>query len=103
MKESSIPGAGHGAFLTFEGARVLKGGLRESAANKKEARVLYQPETMEPLEAVTPDGCGVSVSLTGKNLHGNRNIHLWPLTLNPVRRYCSYGFRKQKGKCKAIG
>lgn len=78
VKQSEIPGAGMGAFLTFEGARLLKEELRTVAAKTREERIFHETDTTKPLEAAYPGGYGVAVKLTGKNLHGNNNIHYWP-------------------------
>ena len=85
VKESQIPNSGMGAFLTYMGARVLTDELRHVAAEKRESRVLYTPDTMMPLDAISPDGFGVAVKLTGKNLHGNRNLQHWPETKIPLK------------------
>lgn len=77
VRQSEIPGSGMGAFLTFRGARVLKEHLREEADKKLAARVFHEPITMKPLEAISPDGFGITVKLTGNNLHGNQNNPYW--------------------------
>ena len=85
MRESGITGAGLGAFLTFLGARVLNNEKKQERDQKLESRIPREIDTQQPLEALTPDGFGVSVYLTGVNLHGNRNLPFWPETAVPLQ------------------
>ena len=78
IKKSSIPNAGHGAFLTYLGARVLN-----ESAQQRSTR-LMQEHTTEgevgthlPLSAKTLGGRTMNVTLTGDNLHYNDNNIYW--------------------------
>lgn len=87
IRKSGIPNSGHGAFLTFRGARMLKQELQERNTRKLESRCCFIPKTMTPLHAMHTDGFGVKVTLTGRDLHGNRNSVYWPETLFPLQAY----------------
>lgn len=86
--KSQIPGAGFGAFLAFKGARELCPESRERGERLLlERSVVYEPITMEPLQAVMEDGgSGVTVKLKGDNLHGNNNCVYWPPKAREVLR-----------------
>lgn len=77
--------------------------LRGPAAKKREDLVLYEPETMEPLEAVSPDGYGIAVSLTGKNLHDNHNLSFWAATAIPHEADTATGLEKKSVNMKLRG
>ena len=62
-----------GAFLTYNGARVLKG-------NKREVEKYTTSDFYEPIEATSRDGSDVFVKLKGEKLHGEHNIHHLPDT-----------------------
>ena len=80
--KSSVPGGGYGAFLTFLGARKLNRTFEITADERLERRnVIYEADTSKPLETQSSEGFGVSVSLTGRNLHGNYNSIYWPQTV----------------------
>lgn len=78
IKQSTIPGSGQGAFLTYLGRRVLKS---EAAARSR--RLMKQHVaavdiiTRNSLNAETADGRRMSVSLSGTNLHYNDNCLYW--------------------------
>jgi hypothetical protein len=78
IRQSTIPNAGHGAFLTFLGARVLKAEARQRAESAMEERDAYISDTRQPLTAESADGFGIDLKLTGDNLHGNGNCIYWP-------------------------
>ena len=67
-KQSSIPNAGNGAFLTFLGARELKPSrLRRGDEIMEDRR--YKPLPLsQPMEAVHPDGFGISFKVVGEDL-----------------------------------
>lgn len=73
VRDSSIPGAGKGAFLTYLGARRLKPAcvLLGDQEMKKRA------STKEELQATMPSGHGCTVKICGENLHGNNNSDFW--------------------------
>ena len=88
IKKSSIPNAGHGAFLTYLGARVLN-----ESAQQRSTR-LMQEHTTEgevgthlPLSAKTLGGRTMNVTLTGDNLHYNDNNIYW--SKKRARKYAS--------------
>jgi hypothetical protein len=71
---SKIPGAGYGAFIEFTGARRL------NAVSSARRERLYEEMTLCPqfaertLEAVPEEnGSGVSIKLTGRDLHSKEN------------------------------
>ena len=71
MKESRIPGAGLGAFLTFLGARVLRDDVHPvDKSVSRELLVVNNGKLTMPLEATSRDGFGVSVTLNGATLAG---------------------------------
>jgi hypothetical protein len=75
IRESNIPNAGLGAFLTFLGARELDA---EDKA-RGESRLIGREQewkqrlTTTPLLADHPDGYRLSLTLEGSNLHGHFN------------------------------
>ena len=80
VRTSSIPNAGHGAFLTYLGARVLR--PEASARSARLLRGCYVDEdsagsaiipTRNTATARTPDGRMMKVTVTGENLHYNDN------------------------------
>lgn len=77
MKESNIPNSGYGAFMTFLGARVLKRDCAQRSNELIMERLQITAPTKEPLKAMRPEGFGVSLKLTGANLHGNNNSDFW--------------------------
>lgn len=80
VRQSGIPGGGLGAFLTFLGARVLTDRSIAIAASAFRRVVVHIEPTMEPLQALLPTtGRGVTVTLTGRNLHKNKNFIFWPM------------------------
>lgn len=79
VEQSEIaPGAGLGAFLKYLGARELKAERRDIGIDALEDYEPFVSETNGTLQARTPGGYGLSVSLTGENLHGNDNRLYWP-------------------------
>jgi hypothetical protein len=80
VKQSNIPGAGNGAFLTFKRARKLKDALVRALTTKMHKEIDVEDETLtkQPLRAQSWDGFGCSVKLSGDNLHGNHNSDYWP-------------------------
>lgn len=83
--KSSIPGAGYGAFLEFTGARRLNEQSNARRDRLITELVVYEPKTMQPLQAVPEDGgSGVTVLLKGENLHGNYNRLYWPSNARKV-------------------
>lgn len=78
IKTSSICNAGHGAYLTYLGARVLKKSAFDlSTRLMKEHIALHDVGTLKPLMAQTIGGRRMSVRITGKNLHHNDNNIYW--------------------------
>lgn len=71
VKPSEIPNSGMGAFLTYKGARVLKG-------NKRDMMKHTASDFYEPLEATDRDGSDIFVKVKGKKIHGDHNIHHLP-------------------------
>ena len=93
IKKSSIPNAGHGAFLTYLGARVLN-----ESAQQRSTR-LMQEHTTEgevgthlPLSAKTLGGRTMNVTLTGDNLHYNDNNIYW--SKKRFRKYATESNRR---------
>jgi hypothetical protein len=67
VKESNITGAGHGAFITFKGARELK---RRKVLDCKQR----SSSTRESLEAsFGSKTSGVTVAVNGERIHGDEH------------------------------
>ncbi|KAL7548119.1 hypothetical protein ACHAWF_011412 [Thalassiosira exigua] len=62
--------AGKGAFLTYQGAKVLKSSSKWK--RKRQRDIPFLPQTRKPLEALFPTS-GATVHLTGANLHGDEH------------------------------
>lgn len=79
IRESTIPGGGLGAFLTYLGASVLRKATRDRSKRLLQQHVAANDiiDTHNPLEAEI-DGRKMSVSLNGNNLNYNDNVMYWP-------------------------
>ena len=77
IKQSSIPNSGHGAFLTYLGARVLKPEVMKRSARLMEQHTITFTDTHDHITAKTVDGRVMDVKLTGDNLHYNDNNIYW--------------------------
>lgn len=70
--------------MTFLGASKLKEKAKKKSDEMiKDRRVIVESDTKEPLTA-TIDNMNVSVTLTGKNLHGNGNSNFFSMTRFPL-------------------
>ena len=90
IKKSSIPNAGHGAFLTYLGARVLKKKAQERSSRLMNQHFIVDEAdvvTHLPLSAKTLGGRTMNVKLTGDNLHYNDNNIYW--SKKRARKYAS--------------
>ena len=77
--QSTIPGAGIGAFIEFLGASRLSEASNERRLRILDDVVLCIPKTMKPLQAYLEEGgSGLSVYLKGEDLHGNKNREYRP-------------------------
>ena len=72
VRESGIPGAGLGAFLTYLGARVLREDVQNVENVSRELLVVNNGGLTMPLMATSRDGFGISVTLNGAMLVGKR-------------------------------
>ena len=90
IRQSNIPNSGYGAFLTFLGARKLKEEAMRRTAHLMDGRVVIYNQTVEFLEA-TIGHIDVSVSLKGKDLHGNSNNSHFSVTRFPLKATCPDG------------
>lgn len=71
VRDSNIPGAGRGAFLTYKGARVVRPGVKRRLRRAPP----HPTRTRQPREAFLPDAeMGVTVTLKGTNLHGDEHL-----------------------------
>jgi len=78
IKQSTIENAGHGAFLTYLGARVLKKSAAARSTRLLRGHCIENDIcTHNPLEAETLSGKKVKVTLAGNNLHYNDNNIYW--------------------------
>lgn len=93
--ESHIPNSGFGAFLTFEGARLLKPEAAKRSKQLMKDRYPIDVPTARFLEAKGIDGMNVSVSLKGDNLHGNGNNPYFRVTRFPLKATLQNGKRVQ--------
>lgn len=83
IRDSFIPGAGRGVFLTFKGVRVLRAERRLDFGNMKPSR------TRALLEAKFLDGrSGLTVRLTGNNLHDDEHLMGKPDGVGAFKQYC---------------
>lgn len=67
--KSTIPNAGNGVFLTFLGARELKPSRRRRGRELIADRPAKEPNLSFPIDAIHPDGFGITVTITGEHLH----------------------------------
>ena len=80
IKQSGIPNAGYGAYLTYLGARVLNDSVKERGSALMKAHTVdenYGTTTHATLQAKTLGGRTMTVKLTGDNLHYNDNSLYW--------------------------
>ena len=78
IRPSNIPNAGHGAFLTFLGARVLKKEAENRTSNLMKQHIVDgEIATKRHLTASTMGGLKMDVTLTGRNLYRNENNPYW--------------------------
>ena len=95
IKQSSIPNAGHGAFLTYLGARVLKKKAQERSSRLMNQHFIVDEAdvvTHLPLSAKTLGGRTMNVKLTGDNLHYNDNNIYW--SKKRFRKYATESNRR---------
>jgi len=93
--ESHIPNSGFGAFLTFEGARLLKPEAAKRSKQIIKDRYPVDVPSARLLEAKGIDGMNVSVSLKGDNLHGNGNNPYFRVTRFPLKAILQNGKKVQ--------
>ncbi len=84
IRKSKIPGSGHGAFLTFLGARKLKGESKQRSQDFLKDRIFVYTHTTKPLHAKVGN-YNVDVKLKGHNLHCNGNIGYFYISRFPLR------------------
>ena len=77
IEKSGIENSGYGAFLTYQGARVLKPRAAARSSRLIREHVIYSVGTHAPLVAETLGGRRMNVTLTGDNLHHNNNSIYW--------------------------
>jgi hypothetical protein len=77
IKQSNIENSGHGAFLTYLGARVLKAKAAARSSRLIKEHFIYVVGTHDPLIAETLGGRRMNVTLAGDNLHHNNNSVYW--------------------------
>ena len=77
IRQSTIPNAGNGAFLTYLGARVLKRKAAERSQRLLGEHDDVEVATRQHLVVTTLGGRNMSVQLTGNNLHYNNNNIYW--------------------------
>ncbi len=77
IRESTIPNAGNGAYLTFLGARKLTKQAATRSERLLKQHVIEDMTDLEPLTAKLPGGLGIGVTVTGRNLYGNDNNQYW--------------------------
>jgi len=102
VRESTIPGAGLGAFLTYVGARTLKEGKQKKVGDITPACTRYLTEAVLP-----GSGNGLTVKISGKDIHGDEHlmgdvdgVGLWKqysasedfIQSNDNITFCSYEF-----------
>ena len=89
--KSLIPNSGLGAFLTYEGARLLKPEAAKRSKKLVNGRYPVDVPTSRFLEAKGIDGMNVSVVLEGDNLHGNGNNPYFRVTRFPLKAILQNG------------
>jgi len=77
IRESTIPNAGNGAFLTYLGARKLKKQAAIRSERLLKQHVIEGMAETEPMTAILPGGLGIGVTVTGQNLYRNDNNRYW--------------------------
>jgi len=90
VSKSSIPNSGLGAFLTFQGARVLQPYPLYKSKQLIKDRYPIDVPTTQPMEATSTTlnrMNNFSVSLIGNNLHGNDNCPFFTKTRFPLKAF----------------
>lgn len=102
IRQSTIPNAGHGAYLTYLGARTLtKRASDRSTRLMKEHVIETEIATHNSLTAITQGGRSMNVTLNGKNLHYNDNNIYW--TKKRSREYMQFAKKNGKEQQQPVG
>lgn len=80
-----------GTFLKFLGTRVLNPEAQRRNDAEMNSRIYFFAPTKHRLRAKLPDRSKISVSITGRDIHGNNNSDFWHRRGKPIQAVLSCG------------